>query len=78
MREAALHFMGIRSSKVIEILRQTVAKAEETPELGAHDPGVVELRRILEQWTAERDRALGEVSAGKSSYRRVQPPEGQA
>jgi hypothetical protein len=49
--------MGPRSSRVIQILRETIQHAEGTPELGPHDPGVVELRRLLTQWIAEREAA---------------------
>lgn len=46
--------MGPRSSRVIEILRETILRAEQTPELGPYDPGVVELRRILNDWMEAR------------------------
>jgi hypothetical protein len=47
--------MGPRSSRVIEILRETIDQAEQTPELGPYDPGVVELRRLLSRWIEERE-----------------------
>lgn len=54
--------MEPRSSRVIEILRETILRAEQAPELGPYDPGVIELRRILNAWLAEcgtaRDRKL--------------------
>jgi hypothetical protein len=49
--------MPVRSSKVLEILRETIEQAEETPGLGPHDPGVVQLKEILARWVAERDAA---------------------
>jgi hypothetical protein len=45
--------MGPRSSRIIEVLSETIQRAEQTPELGPSDPGVVELRRILSQWIAQ-------------------------
>ena len=49
--------MGPRSSRVIEILRETIDQAEQTQELGPYDPGVVELRRLLARWIEERNAA---------------------
>ncbi len=47
--------MGPRSVRILEVLRQTIEEAERTPGLGSDDPGVIQLRRILAQWSAERD-----------------------
>ncbi len=47
--------MGPRSVRLLEVLRQTIEEAERTPGLGSGDPGVIQLRHILAQWTAERD-----------------------
>jgi hypothetical protein len=47
--------MGPRSFRVIEVLRETIHLAEQTPELGPSNPGVVDLRRILSQWIAQND-----------------------
>jgi hypothetical protein len=49
--------MGLRSSRVLEILRETIQQAEQTPGLGPYDPGVVQLKQILARWVAERDAA---------------------
>jgi hypothetical protein len=51
--------MGLRSSRVLEILRETIQQAEQTPGLGPYDPGVVQLKQILARWVAERDAAEG-------------------
>lgn len=51
--------MGVRSSRVLEILRETIEQAEQTPGLGPYDPGVVQLKQILTRWVAERDAAEG-------------------
>jgi hypothetical protein len=51
--------MGLRSSRVLEILRETIEQAEQTPGLGPYDPGVVQLKQILARWVAERDGAEG-------------------
>jgi hypothetical protein len=45
--------MGPRSSRVIEILRETIQQAEHTAELGPNDPGVIELKRLLVRWLAD-------------------------
>jgi len=45
--------MGPRSSRVIEIIRETIQRAEQTAELGRNDPGVIELKRILVRWLAD-------------------------
>jgi hypothetical protein len=50
--------MGPRSSRVIEVLRETILRAEQTPELGPNDPGVIELKRLLSQWVAQTDLVL--------------------
>jgi hypothetical protein len=42
-----------RSSRVLEILRETIEQAEQTSELGPDDPGVVELKRLLARWLDE-------------------------
>lgn len=56
--------MGLRSSRVLEILRETIEQAEQTPGLGPYDPGVVQLKQILTRWIAERGAAEGrQVSA---------------
>jgi hypothetical protein len=47
--------MGPRSNRLIDVVRETILRAEEQPELGPGDPGVVELRRILNEWVAERE-----------------------
>ncbi len=47
--------MGPRSVRILEVLRQTIEEAERTPGLGSADPGVIQLQKILAQWTAERD-----------------------
>ena len=47
--------MGLRSSRVLEILRETIEQAEQTPGLGPYDLGVVQLKQILARWVAERD-----------------------
>jgi hypothetical protein len=52
--------MGLRSSRVLEILRETIEQAEQTPGLGPYDPGVVQLKQILTRWVAERDAAEGQ------------------
>ena len=49
----------MRSSKVLEILRETIEQAERTPGLGSYDPGVIQLKQILTRWIAERDAAAG-------------------
>jgi hypothetical protein len=51
--------MVLRSSRVLEILRETIEQAEQTPGLGPYDPGVVQLKQILMRWVAERDAAEG-------------------
>jgi hypothetical protein len=45
--------MARRSSRVLEILRETIDHAEHTTELGPDDPGVVELKRLLARWLDE-------------------------
>lgn len=55
--------MGVRSSRVLEILRETIEQAEQTPGLGPYDPGVVQLKQILTRWIAERDAAEGKQAA---------------
>jgi hypothetical protein len=45
--------MGPRSSRVIEIIRETIQQAELTSELGPDDPGVIELKRLLVRWLAD-------------------------
>ena len=52
--------MGLRSSRVLEILRETIEQAEQTPGLGPYDLGVIQLKQILAQWVAERDAAQGQ------------------
>jgi hypothetical protein len=52
--------MGLRSSRVLEILRETIEQAEQTPGLGPYDPGVVQLKQILTRWIAERGAAEGQ------------------
>jgi hypothetical protein len=47
--------MGPRSTRVIEFVQETIRRAEK--ELGPSDQGVVELRRILNEWIAEREAA---------------------
>jgi hypothetical protein len=58
--------MGPRSFRILEILRETIGRAEQTPELGPHDPGVVELRRLLMKWVDEHDAASGNVLSPRS------------
>jgi hypothetical protein len=47
--------MGPRSSRVIEVLREAIRQAEQTPGLGPSDPGVIQLRHILTRWVEERN-----------------------
>lgn len=54
--------MSPRSSRVIEILHETIRHAEQTPELGPYDPGVIELKRLLTRWVAEREALTGSKS----------------
>jgi hypothetical protein len=58
--------MSPRSSRVIEILRETIRHAEQTPELGPYDPGVIELRRLLTRWVAEREAVTGTQTGSMS------------
>lgn len=58
-----------RSSRILEILRETIEQAEQTSELGPSDPGVVELKRLLARWLEEWHRDMqarpSESSDGK-------------
>jgi len=58
--------MSPRSSRVIEILRETIHHAEQTPELGPYDPGVIELRRLLTRWVAEREALTGSQTGSQA------------
>jgi hypothetical protein len=55
--------MGLRSSRVLEILRETIEQAEQTPGLGPYDLGVIQLKQILARWVAERDASEGQQVA---------------
>jgi hypothetical protein len=50
--------MTRRSSRILEILRETIEQAEQTSELGPSDPGVVELKRLLARWLDEWQRGM--------------------
>lgn len=60
--------MEFRSPRILEVLRDTIEQAERTPGLGPNDPGVIQLKQILAQWTAERNAGAGDVDlAGQSA-----------
>ena len=56
-----------RSSRILEILRETIEQAEKTSELGPTDPGVVELKRLLARWLEEWHRDMQESGHSDSS-----------
>jgi hypothetical protein len=50
--------MPRRSSRILEILRETIEQAEQASELGPGDPGVIELKRLLSRWLDEWQREM--------------------
>lgn len=54
--------MGPRSSRLLEVLRETIEQAERMPGLGPNDPGVIQLRQIFSRWSAERDPTGGQFT----------------
>lgn len=55
--------MSPRSSRLLEVLRETIEQAESMPGLGPHDPGVIQLRRIFSRWSAENEATGGQLAA---------------